>query len=80
MEKVRTNQGGIAICVRLRTGGEGVLDFPHFSAYVLCEWPLVRADLIFRQTTFRVVKPTDRRFGQRSYLDCLLHTLFWLRE
>ena len=40
MEKVRTNQGGIAICVRLRTGGEGVLDFPHFSAYVLCGWPL----------------------------------------
>ena len=39
MEKVRTNQGGIAICVRLRTGGEGVLDFPHFSAYVLCGWP-----------------------------------------
>ena len=40
MEKVRTNQGGIAICVRLRTGGEGVLDFPHFSAYVLFGWPL----------------------------------------
>ena len=39
MEKVRTNQGGIAICVRLRTGGEGVLDFPHISAYVLCGWP-----------------------------------------
>ena len=42
MEKVRTNQGGIAICVRLRTGGEGELDFPHFSAYILCGWPLVR--------------------------------------
>ena len=53
MEKVRTNQGGIAICVRLRTGGEGVLDFPHFSAYVLCGWPLNAAKCFleyFRRT------------------------------
>ena len=77
MEKVRSNQGGIAICVRLRTEGRGLPDFPHFSAYVLCGWPLKMKELKLKvQLLLKIIcqyhplDPLSSELRGQNFIDC----------